>query len=192
MKPHGNGINKLNINKIYLVLLGFGSIVLLRVIPHIANCVPIFALLTWFTGKYNISKKTATLLTLAAILTSDLLLHVIYGYPIIGAYSLFTYSGFALVVALQLPQKLLANTIVATTVYWLWTNLGVWLVDGMYQINLEGLSLCYAMALPFLKYSLLANTVGAIIFTSLAAKGIFYHLSCLNTSQRNRINNIFH
>jgi len=182
--------------KIYLVILGFCSIVLLRAIPHIANCVPIFALLAGLSVNYKLSKKTVTLLTLAAILTSDLLLSIIYGYPIMGNYSLFTYSGFALIIVLQQPHKLIINTIVTTTTYWLWTNLGVWLVAGMYNHNSEGLALCYTMALPFLRYSLLANIIGTIAFTTIyrltTANGILNYLGRLNTRQRNRINNIFH
>ena len=87
--------------KIHLVILGFCSMVLLRVIPHIANCVPIFALLAWVIETYKISKKVMILLTFAAILITDLLLSVMHGYPIIGAYSWFTYSGYALVIALN-------------------------------------------------------------------------------------------
>lgn len=162
-------------NSNYLVILSFCSILLLRIIPHIANCVPIFAILTFFSLNYKISKKAIILITLIAILISDLLLSVIHGYPIFGIYSLFTYSGFALVIILCTKafsrNVLLINTIVATVVYWLWTNFGVWLADGIYNLDSTGLFFCYTVALPFLKYSMLANVIGVILFMGAALRG---------------------
>jgi len=177
-------------NNSYLII-GFCSILLLRIIPHIANCVPVFALLTIISSSGKLSKKTITILTLGTILVSDLLLSIMHGYPILGSYSLFTYSGFILVILLSLTVTknqalLLVNTIAVTAGYWLWTNFGVWLVDGVYSLDLNGLSLCYTMALPFLKYSAIANVLGILLFIWLQSG----HLCCLNTSQRNCINNI--
>ncbi|MFM2284008.1 MAG: hypothetical protein RL222_1512, partial [Bacteroidota bacterium] len=34
------------------------------------------------------------------------------------------------------------------------TNLGVWLMDGMYSLDFSGLTTCFIMAVPFFKYSI--------------------------------------
>ena len=47
------------------------------------------------------------------------------------------------------------------TIFFLVSNLGVWALSDLYTRNLEGLILCYTIAVPFLKISL----IGTIIFS---------------------------
>ena len=154
------------LNSLWLVLLT--AIILLRVVPHIANAVPIFALLTTISSKNKFSKVRICLFTFFGVLLSDLALSLIHGYPLYGYYSIFTYTGYFLVIACSPSYKMRSGavglaSVVTTVLFWTWTNLGVWLVGDIYPLNLDGLYQCYLMALPFLYSSLLANVVGAMI-----------------------------
>ena len=68
-------------------------------------------------------------------------------------------------------------------IFFLFSNFGVWALSDLYIKNLEGLILCYTMAIPFLQSSL----IGTIIFS------IFIEfLLCLNNTKSfiRRINTI--
>jgi len=83
---------------------------------------------------------------------------------------LFTYSGFAIIGLLgcnlknklQYPKKFVLNFtgtgILGVVVYDLWTNFGWWL-GPYYPHTLEGLILCYTMAIPF--------TLGHLVSTAI-------------------------
>lgn len=45
----------------------------------------------------------------------------------------------------------------ATVAYWIWTNFGTWLIEGLYPHTLTGFVSCYTLALPFLANSLAAS-----------------------------------
>lgn len=82
---------------------------------------------------------------------------------------LFTWSGFAIIglIAYFLKTKnkftikktplIFGAGIGSVLLYDLWTNFGCWL--GGYPHNLQGLSLCYTVALPFTLWHLLSTTV---------------------------------
>ncbi len=44
--------------------------------------------------------------------------------------------------------------------FWIWTNLGVWLLATIYPLNIQGLSACYIAAIPFLMNSLIGTAAG--------------------------------
>lgn len=151
------------------------AIVLMRVIPHWAGAVPVFALLAVIASSKKYSKIGLIVLSLMAFLISDVILSAINHYPIIGLYSLFMYSGLGLVIFCNHKiagryqhLALLINSIQATLLYWLWTNFGVWLLDNVYSFDMQGFCLCYSLALPFLQYALISNCLGAIVFGLIA------------------------
>ena len=43
--------------------------------------------------------------------------------------------------------------------FFVWTNLGVWMLFSMYPKTLEGLVQCYAMAIPFFRNQIIGNLV---------------------------------
>lgn len=88
----------------------------------------------------------------------------------IGSISLFTWSGFAAMSFLPFfwkrwtnnrMEKGLASGFSGSCLFYLWTNLGVWLTDswGMYSRDGAGLWQCYVNAIPFYKNSLLSTAV---------------------------------
>jgi hypothetical protein len=145
-----------------------------RIMPHMANFSPqiVFILLLSF---YR-SRLSAFLAIAVATVLSDFLMSFIYGYPIFGTWSVFTYSGIFIVALLNFRLwkdhfqiDFLSNCFFGALLYWLWTNFGTWALSGLYPHSLNGLMLCYYFAIPFLKYSLLA-TMGLAAVTMLSLR----------------------
>lgn len=93
--------------------------------------------------------------------------------------SLFTWTGFGLMVWLGEKAgkfggsrilKATAAALVGVTVFFLWTNLGVFVTDiwGMYERTILGLLACYVNAIPF--YG--RQVVSALITTPLVVGGV--------------------
>ena len=160
----------------YLLLT---SIILLKIVPHMPNAVPIFALLSIFLS-YKNSKKAIITVFLIAIIISDLLLALIQNYSLFNSWILFSYTGYVIVILSNNKliknhaASLTANTLLGTTIFWIWTNLGTWICSGMYALNMEGLTKCYTLALPFLSSSLIANVVGVLLFVGIVTISKFY------------------
>jgi hypothetical protein len=84
-----------------------------------------------------------------------------------SAIFMFTWSGFALIALLGLISrasgadyiKFVGGGIAGVIVFFLWTNLGVMLISGMYDHSLAGLVQSYANALPFLRNQLISNAI---------------------------------
>jgi hypothetical protein len=86
---------------------------------------------------------------------------------------LFTWSGFAMIgligYILKIKNKftiqkiplLFGAGIGSVLLYDLWTNFGCWL--GWYPHNLQGLSLCYTLAIPFTLWHLLSTTIAITV-----------------------------
>lgn len=133
--------------------------VLGRIVPHLPNATPLSSLC--LLSGVLLTRPKALTVTFFSLLISDLLLSHLYHYPLIGSWTLFTYSGFAFVVCIgaslatrsPLPFYLITIELISM-IYWLWTNFGVWLLSGMYVHSVAGLLLCYVTALPFLRNAL--------------------------------------
>lgn len=85
---------------------------------------------------------------------------------------LFTWSGFLIPALLATPLlgqfkirstlfKLIITSFSANIFFFIWTNLGVWLLDswGMYTKDLFGLIRCFINGLPFLKNQLVSSLI---------------------------------
>jgi hypothetical protein len=69
--------------------------------------------------------------------------------------------------AILSPIEFVGSGIVNVLFFYLWTNLGVVLVSGMYPLSIFGLSQSYINALPFLGNQLLSVAIGGVVFYSL-------------------------
>lgn len=146
-----------------------------RLIFHVPNVTPITGL-SLFVGA-TLSRGMAILVVFVAMFVSDLCLSFIFGYPVIGYFSLFTYSGFAMIVLVSSKLRYSQITfpfyvLTMSCGYWVWTNFGVWLTGNLYPKTLAGFGLCYYMALPFLRNAI----VGDLIYSCLIF-GVFYFLA---------------
>lgn len=151
---------------------------LVRLIPHASNFTPIFALtLTagFFVGRGRV--WLISLLSIAAMLISDLLIDT-------HSTMLFVYAGLAIAAALgartqkpllamnSLGYRLGASAALsgfASFLFFLITNLGVWLAGELYPMTLSGLVDCFTLALPFYRNSLSADLLYGTVFLTAAS-----------------------
>jgi hypothetical protein len=149
---------------IILIIIG----VLGRWVPHIPNMTPVLSL-SLFAGSH-LGRRMALTSILIILFISDVGLSLWLDYPVFGYWTLFTYSGFAIIV---LVGSNLKNSLQSFPIYifgsslyfWFWTNMGVWLTGNLYPKTLTGLITCYTVALPFLHNSLIGDTIwGTAIF----------------------------
>lgn len=140
-----------------------------RLLPLPPNMTPITSL-ALFSGT-QLPRKVAFLISLLALAVSDIFLARLHGHEIFGLWSIFTYSGFAMIVMAGFWLKsdasagrTFAALLGSSVFFWLWTNLGVWLVGGIYPMNGQGFVACYVAALPFLRNSMLGDLAWGFVF----------------------------
>lgn len=165
MQQKANKFLSKNSVGIALVIVG----VLGRLIPHIPNITPLTSL-GLFAG-VNLSCRAAILSLLVTLFVSDIALALLLGYPVFGYWTLFTYTGFMMIVIfgsrLQCSWKILPVYILISSFgFWSWTNFGVWLTSGLYPKTLASLCACYVVALPFLRNSLIGDMIWGIAIFS--------------------------
>lgn len=148
-----------------IALLAIAIAVIGRIIPHPPNATPLAALA--ILSGYALRKSWAILITLLSLVISDAILSLFNHYSVFGSWSLFTYSGF-LLMSYWAPTQGLKNvgiyTFFATVAYWLWTNLGSWMIGSLYGHTAQGLLGCYIAALPFLRNALIGTFIYVLIF----------------------------
>lgn len=150
-----------------------------RLIPHPSNFAPIGGM-ALFAAAYFDKKLWAYVVPIVSMWLSDLLLNnVIYGdyfshfvwfYP--GSY--WTYVAFAAIACMGLVllkkirvERILVAGVLASMLFFVLSNFGVWFSTDLYPKTREGLMLCYAAGLPFLKNTFLGDVVyTAILFGS--------------------------
>lgn len=136
-----------------LLIVAFALI--LRLIPHPPNVAPIAAM-ALFGGAY-LDKRYALLVPLIAMLASDFFIGFHSTMP-------FVYGSFVIIGLIGLwlrNHKTIANTVGATLIssllFFLITNLGVWLVGGLYPKTLQGLINTYFYAIPFFRNTIVGD-----------------------------------
>ena len=144
------------------------ALALFRLLPHWPNVSPVAAM-ALFGGAYFADKKMAFIVPFVALFLSDLIL---------GLHNtmVFVYAGFALTVAIGLLLKNRVNVtntafaaVASSVLFFLLTNLGVWMTSGLYAKSAAGLMQAYAAGIPFFQNSLLGNLVfSAVIFAGYA------------------------
>jgi hypothetical protein len=147
-----------------LIILISTAAVFLRLLPHIPNFAPIGAL-ALFAGMYA-TNKSWLLAPLAAMIVSDFIIGfdkwqitaVIYG-------SFLVYALLGIVVK---NNKSLLTTVGGTFAgalfFYISTNFAVWAFSGIYPHTLQGLILCYEMALPFFRGTLMGDLFYVVAF----------------------------
>lgn len=154
-------MKKINVSYLVIVsLILFASFT--RLIPHMPNFTPIGAM-ALFGGAYLKNKYHALLIPLLSLWISDLVINnFIYSY-----YSEFTwvYPGFLwqyvsfiliIIIGYLFLKKLnfknvFVTTLISSILFFIITNFGVWISGTMYTLDLNGLLMCYVMAIPFFK-----------------------------------------
>ncbi len=150
-----------------LILIVLVSLVVIaaRLVPHLPNFSPLASVLL-FAGVYGRQKKYL-ILPLIALLVSDIfigfyqwqiMLSVYLSLALIGiiGHYLKNHKNFLNIASGSLGGALLFFAV---------TNLAVWLFGNWYSHDLNGLALCYTLAIPFFKSTVLGNIFySAILF----------------------------
>jgi len=136
--------------------------VLSRVLLHIPNFTPVIAI-ALFSGVY-FEKKQAIILPLILFALSDL---------IIGFHNtmFFTWGSMLLIVSIGFwlrqhknVSMIFAASVGSAILFFLVSNLGVWMTGELYSRTLAGLTECFVMAVPFFKTTLLSTLIYTAIF----------------------------
>ena len=147
--------------KIVLFFYFVGLIALSRVIPHPPNFTPVIAMAV-FMPYLTRDLYSAMLVPLSAMFVSDLYLGLHSSmFWVYGSIMLCT-----LLSASTLKQKSLKHlasvSVGSSVMFYVITNFAVWSTSTMYPKTLEGLVMCYTMAIPFFQ-----NTfVSTILYVS--------------------------
>lgn len=119
-----------------------------------------------FSAAYFRSLGLALGLSFGSLFVSDLFLGL-------DPIHFFVYGSLILVFAFSRvflrqwnAMRLASTTLLSSLSFFVITNLGVWMISGLYAANLQGLKDCFVMALPFFRSSLMGDL--------LLSFGVFY------------------
>ena len=146
-----------NITLKKFILISFISIIISRLLPHPPNFTSTIAVAFYLPALFG---TKFIIVALSAFIISDIIL---------GLHSLvfFTWGSLFLIAYIaKYFQKFyfrIFGVSLSCIIFFLVSNFGVWALGDLYIKNLEGLILCYTMAIPFLQSSL----IGTIIFSTL-------------------------
>ena len=144
--------NKLE-NYLGLVLVALG--ILFRVLPHPDNFTPVMAI-ALFSGVV-LAPRIALVVPLIVMMASDLIIGPHALYPLTwGSFFLVSLLGAAIRKDVKVGRIFL-GTLGGSALFYLVTNLGVFVFQNMYEKSLSGLIQCYVMALPFFRNALLGD-----------------------------------
>jgi hypothetical protein len=157
-----------------------------RLFPHPPNFTALGAMAV-FGGSVIKDKKNAFLLPLGALLLSDICLQLFTSTKgFYGTTQFFVYGAFILTtfIATFIRRMSVANIAFAAVwsalIFFIISNLGVWVSSTTYAHNMSGLLACYAAAIPFYKNEFFGNFVlnsimGNLFFSALLFSAYFIY-----------------
>ena len=131
-----------------------------RLIPHVWNVAPVAA--AALLAGAILPRKWALSVPILGMLLGDLIIgfyHVPVMLTVYGSFALMTYLGTWL--KQMQPHRLVLASLASSAFFFLTTNFAVWAMADWYPKTWEGLTLCYTLALPFFRNTML----GDLIFT---------------------------
>lgn len=159
-------------NKTILVFILLIVAVSSRLIPHYPNFTALGAT-ALLSGALLKNKMQSFILPLVALFLSDVLLNnLVYpadGFVLFYAGAAYTYIAIALITVIGLaiknlkPKNYVLASVLATVVFFLLTNYGVWKTGFLYSTSNVGLIQSYAAAIPFAINDLAANLVFGVV-----------------------------
>lgn len=146
-------------NKQYLFLIALIAFSLvLRLVPHLPNFSPVLGV-ALFSGVYFRNRWFAPIIPLSILLLTDSILGF---YPEIS----FVYIAFLLTVIIGSflknslsPLNLLVCSLISSMAFFIISNFGTFLVGGIYTQDMEGLTKCFTLAIPFFRNSILGDLI---------------------------------
>lgn len=130
-----------------------------RLLPHEANFTPLLGIAIFGAAIFADKKVYMFLIPLLAMFVSDLFLGL-------NSIMIFTYSSIALIIGIsyfmlksKTIMRVIGSSLIAAGVFFVLTNFGAWLMFDMYDHSIAGLLLCYEMAIPFFRSTLISTVV---------------------------------
>lgn len=167
--------------------LRFGVVALLvllaafsRILPHPPNFSPIGGIALFGAARFS-RRLVAVVVPFTSLWLSDLVInnvmyasyfdHFVWFYQ--GFY--WTYGAILLIVLLgritlkkTSPSSLLISSVLASVIFFLVSNFGVWASGTIYPKNLNGILACYTAGIPFFQ-----NTLAGDLTYTVALFGLF-------------------
>lgn len=139
-----------------------------RILPHPSNFTPILAL-ALFGGAKSPSRSLAVLVVFLSMLLSDI---------VIGSHVTLPFVYISLFITVLIGGLLKSNpgllplgvaTLASAVLFFIVTNFGVWMFEGLYTHNGAGLIACYIAAIPFFQHTVASSVLFvAILFGGFA------------------------
>ena len=174
--------------KLLLIILFIAVIFFGRVLPHPYNFTPLIAV-TLLSSFAISNRMLALVVPLMGFWLSDLFMNnVVYAgyysnFTIFNSGMIWTYGAILLVglMGSSFINKISSGKVVlaslsGSTIFYIISNFGVWVLSPMYAKSVTGLIQCYTLALPFYGTSL----IGDLLYSSLLFGA--YQLCLLYTS----------
>jgi len=136
------------------LLIPFGA--LARLLPHLPNFTPIGAMALF--GAAHGKRRTALIAPLAALAISDFFIggHATLPY-VYGSFALIALMGMVIFRNGVTVPKAIGASLASSAIVFIVTNFGVWASGALYPQTWQGLVTCYAMALPYLRNTMLGD-----------------------------------
>lgn len=140
-----------------------------RILPHPYNFSPIVAM-GIFGAAFFERKWLAFAVPFLALFLSDLVLNNVTYAHLNSSFTLFydgfywQYIAYAFIIGTAIftmknvtVKNTIGTSLVASVLFFMFSNLGVWATSGMYTPNWAGLATCYAAAIPFFPATLVGD-----------------------------------
>lgn len=166
--------------KIWFISIAISIVALTRFLPHPPNFTALGAL-ALFSGAMYKNRFLALSIPLAVLFITDLVLNNLILKGIYSSFILLTpgaiylYGSLVLIAAIGFltnansPKSILGSGILASVLFFLISNFGVWASGTMYPPTFEGLLASYTMAIPFFAPTAASQLVySAVLFGAYA------------------------
>jgi len=145
-----------------VVLIGFD--VAARLLWHTPGVSPVAAS-ALFAGMMLRRRSFALVVPLAAMLIGDAILGFDHWQVMAVVYAALTRPAVAGILArhVRASRAVVPTVLACSLIFFVATNFAVWAWSGLYSADMAGLIQCYAMGLPFLKYTVAGDLFWAAV-----------------------------
>lgn len=160
-------------NNFWLITGLISAAVIFRILSNtffFFNFTPVIAIALFSGAKFQ-DKKWSVIIPVVSLFISDVILSYLNNFDIFHNTILFTYGSILLVILLGRLlnserlniSKTVSFTLLSSLLFFVNTNIGVWLFSNMYTLDLTGLTKCFVLALPFLQKSIAGDLFFATV-----------------------------
>jgi len=141
-----------------------GLIVAARLLPHLPNFNPVVAA-ALFAGATLDRRWLALAVPVLGMLLSDLFLPSAHlGVSIVVYAALLLPALIGMFARRFRPSRMVVPAALSSTLlFFVASNLAVWVFSGMYSHDTAGVAACFAAALPFLQYSIGGDLIWSVV-----------------------------